>query len=118
MAQERRRKKIASLALEEHAATQARAVKLLEARADLSRANFYSLCVPCGATWIREVTPEQYHAAEACRDDFDQMLKIVFDMNQPTEVNAMEKLCAFVSEHDPHGIVVGFTRPGAKTSLH
>lgn len=109
---------MARAAIEKNAATQTRAVELLEARADLSRANFYAVCVPCGATWIRQVTPEQYHAAEACNQDFDQMLRIVFDINQKAEIDAMENLCAFVSEHDPHGIIIGFTRPGGKASLH
>lgn len=106
---------MARAVIEKNAAAQARAVELLEARADLSRANFYTLCVPCAATWIREVTPEQYRAAEQCRDDFEQMLRVVFDMS---EIDAMENLFAFVHEHDPHGILIGFTRPGGKAALH
>lgn len=118
VAQERWLRKMARTVIEKKAATQARAVELLQARADLSRANFYTLCVPCEASWIREVTPEQYRKAERYQDDFDQMLRIVFDINQKTEVDAMENLCAFVCEHDPHGIIIGFTRPDGKASLH
>lgn len=105
---------MARAAIEKRAAAETRAFELIEARADLNRSNFYSVCVQCEATWIREVTPEQYRAAESCGNDLEGILTIVFDVQR--EIVAVENLFAFVSEHDPHGLRMGLTR--GKGTLH
>jgi hypothetical protein len=85
---------------------EARALKLLQTHADLSRANFFFLCLPCEATWIREVTGAQYRAAVACGDDIERILSIVLDVN---DLPAMEKFAAFVRDHESHDFISGVT---------
>lgn len=88
------------------AATEARALELLQARADLSRANFFFLCLPCEATWIREVTSDQYRGAVACGDDIDRILSIVLDVN---DLPTLEKFAAFVRDHESYDFISGLT---------